>query len=222
MTDRPSRRVRRAVLAAGTTCLAGFGALVGFSAITVTPPELRGLFDYLSATWGDAILLPVSVGALVYAYDAMERRPHDRALLLFGGLAGGAVGALTQVQWLSDDDPELNWTLPTAHHFNAAGVYHAVFLTATSAAIAALWAGVLSRWTRGDRRVERRDVNQAIGVAVASSLGFVALLLVDNRNTVDTKAAHATVTAVAGATFVAVAGITIASWLRRRSRRSGH
>lgn len=219
MTRRSSRSIRRAALAASATCVAGFGALLGFSIFTVKTPGLRGLFDYLSATWGDAVLLPVSMGALVYAYDQTPGQSFDRAIIAAGGLTGAVVGAATQVQWLADENPELNWTLPTPHHFNAAGVYHAVFLTTTSAVFGALWAGVIARRARTDSGPFLRRVDKSIAVAFLSSLGFVGLLLADNHGSAETRASHATVAAITSATAAAAIGLAVSSRWRARARR---
>ncbi|WKV75326.1 hypothetical protein AW27_029645 [Streptomyces sp. PCS3-D2] len=71
-------------------------------------------------------------------------------------MLGSLLGSWTQVQWLRDDAPVLNWTLPRPHHFNAAGWYHAAFLIAMSGVVAALWAWGLMRTAHAPDAPDRR------------------------------------------------------------------
>ena len=136
MRDAP---LRSALVAGGSLFVTGFGALATLSRFYPKPEDVPGLTDYLSATWGDSLLLPTSLAGLVYAYRSLPS-VEDRALVVIGAVGGAAGGVLTQIQWLRDDNPQLNWTLPAAHVFNGAGVYHAVFLTLASSAFGAAWA----------------------------------------------------------------------------------
>src|SRR5262249_6636403 len=134
------RATTRAVIGAGLVGTAGFGALAAFYAVAPYHTALPGLYQFLSATWGDGLALPVMTAALVYATSRLPVAPKEGLISIGACVAGAALGAATQVQWLSDDAPRLNWTLPRPHHFTAAGTYHAFFLTGMCGLAAALWA----------------------------------------------------------------------------------
>ncbi|WP_410792336.1 hypothetical protein [Kribbella sp. C-35] len=189
------------------------------SAVYGKPEGVLGFTDYLSATWGDSVLLPSSIGTLVYAYHALPATRGDRVLVLVGGLCGAVGGLLTQVQWLRDDDPQLNWTLPAPHVFNGAGLYHAVFLTAAAAAFGAAWSGSLLRWAHNPE-VQDWRVDWALGTALASGLGFAGLLVVDNQYTTDRPSSASTLAALAGAAALSVGGVAAGAWFRRKRRRA--
>jgi hypothetical protein len=190
------------------------------SALYPKPDGALGFTDYLSATWGDGLLLPISMAALVYAYQTLPPTGGDRVLVTVGGVCGAIGGVLTQVQWLRDDNPRLNWTLPAPHVFNNAGIYHAVFLTGAAAGFSAAWAGTLLRWARNPQIRDRR-VSQALGVALLSGLGFACLLVVDNQQTQKRSSSGFTLVALGGAVLTGVAGMSVATWFRRRRRGRG-
>ncbi|MFG2800430.1 hypothetical protein [Streptomyces pseudovenezuelae] len=174
----------------------GFCTLLIFSVATTPAADLPGLFHYVSATWGDGLALPTMTGALVYGIARLPRASKERAASGTAALLGIALGAATQVQWLRDDAPHLNWTLPRPHHFNAAGLYHAVFLTLMSGLTAALWVLLLLRIARAGR-VDRKAPLLAVGTALAAALAFTVLLAIDSLPSRSTGASTATVTAAA-------------------------
>ena len=173
--------VANAVAVAGVVLAAGFVALAVLDSVVSRPRGLPGLFHFLSATWGDGLALPVMSGALVFAIVRLPGTRHELPVSVGAGLLGASLGIATQVQWLRDDSPRLNWTLPRPHHFNVAGVYHAVFLTAMSALTAALWTLVLLRLVRVPGRLAaRRDSIAASLLAAMAGIVFVILLVVDS------------------------------------------
>ncbi|MEV0471787.1 hypothetical protein [Streptomyces prunicolor] len=213
--------LRSAAVAAAVVVLAGFGALFGFWVATPTVPGRPGLFDYLSATWGDGLALPIMTGALVLAIRLLPKGPRERLLVLGAGLLGGLLGSWTQVQWLRDDAPELNWTLTRPHHFNAVGWYHAAFLIVMSGVAAALWAWALIRTAHAPGGPDnRRAVKISWGIALTAGVVFVVLLAADAVPSRTTSAGTATI--VAAGTGVAVllgASILTAVLAGRRRRR---
>ncbi|MFI7876045.1 hypothetical protein [Streptomyces salinarius] len=212
----PSFALKAALLSALLVESAGFCALLIFS-VAITPAAgLPGLFHYVSATWGDGLALPAMTGALVYGIARLPRAPWERAAGATAALVGIALGAATQVQWLRDDAPHLNWTLPRPHHFNAAGVYHAVFLTVMSGLTAALWVFLLLRIARVGR-THRKAPLLAAGTALAAALVFTVLLAIDSLPSRATGASTATVTATAlGAALL----IGLLAWTALRVHRS--
>ncbi|TDC64737.1 hypothetical protein E1258_07505 [Micromonospora sp. KC207] len=181
--------LRRTVLAGAAMWLCGFGALLVFwsrwEPLAGGPP-LLGLFDFLSATWGDGLLLPVAAAALTHSHAVLPPARRDVAVTGLAAAAGALAGVSTQVQWLRDDNPVPNWTFPAPHQFTAAGWYHAVFLVAACAAFGGLWVAVLYRYgTSRFRSRERRRVVPALALAALAQLCFLALLAADDRRTND-------------------------------------
>lgn len=162
---------------------AGFGALLGFWLLGDWPTD-RGLFDFRAATVGDALLLPTAAAILA---GFLSRRPKlvgsEARVAALATVCGAAAGALTQALWLLDDNPELNWTLPRPHHFNAPGWWHAVFLVAMSAALAGLVAAAARRanaWGAQQRAVLVRS--PWLALLVACGLTFAGLVAADNAD----------------------------------------
>jgi len=179
--DKQRRTVVNAVAVAGAVLAAGFITLAVFYSVVPHARALPGLFDFLSATWGDGLALPVMSGALVFAIGRLPAASHERPVSVGAGLLGACLGIATQVQWLRDSSPRLNWTLPRPHHFNAAGVYHAVFLTGMCAVTAVLWTVVLLRFARAPGPLAaRRDAIAAGLLAALAGMVFVVLLVVDS------------------------------------------
>ena len=82
---------------------------------------------YLSANWGDALILP-TVCAIGYVEIRTSWRSVSRIVACVSGLFGFAVGVLTQIQWNLDANTVRNWTFNRAGGFNLPGWYHAAFL----------------------------------------------------------------------------------------------
>lgn len=204
-------------LAAGAVAATGFGALLSFSAAMTPSPHLRGLFDYTSATWGDGLLLPAMTGSLIFSIRSLDRAAHEAATAVVAGIIGTVAGATTQVMWLLNDSPQGNWTFPHPHHFNAAGWYHAGFLTLMSGASAAMWALALLRIARQPANgTPRSGPIAGVGVALVAAASFAVLLAIDSAGSPSTGANRATAGAVtAGAVVLAGALVATAARLSR-------
>lgn len=121
----------RGCFAALAVFLLGFGALNVFWHFDSYGNDLPGLYDYLAATWGDGLFLPLGAGALVYCLSDAQR-PDGKAFRVVPvacAVIGLMVGLLIQGSWLADGGIALNWTIPEPHMFNAAGWYHAAFFS---------------------------------------------------------------------------------------------
>ena len=214
--------VRRSLAAAVATGISGFGGLLAFSiAIRSSTRDLPGLWTYRSATWGDGLLLPVSCGALVLARMSLPAGERDRLLTTAAASVGALGGAATQVLWLLDDAPRLNWTLPRPHHFNAAGVYHAIYLTVMSAAFAALWVSVIARALEAaPRSVDWSSIGPVVGVALVSGGGFAVLVLLDNQVSAGTNASLVTTVAVSAPAVGVLLSAAVAFFWKRRQKRA--
>jgi hypothetical protein len=126
--------------------LIGFAVLALF-AVTMprTEANVPGLMHFPSAFIGDAILLPFAAGLLGLGVTRLPRVAGSW-LLGIGAALAGAVGTVsTQVLWLADDHPRLNWTLPRPHFWNAAGIWHLVYSAAVSALVVFLVVELLLR-----------------------------------------------------------------------------
>lgn len=111
--------------------LLGFGALNIFWIFDPQIPSLPGLYDYMAATWGDGLFLPIGAGALVY-YFLSNKNCCTKGIYTFSFLAlliGVLIGAFSQWSWLANENIEANWTIPQPGYFTSAGWYHAVFFT---------------------------------------------------------------------------------------------
>jgi hypothetical protein len=219
------RLVAISLLAAVTVFLIGFGALLVFYALSSKATDLPGLFAYKSATWGDSLALPTMTGALVFAAMQLPPTRRERLWATAAALGGLLLGAGTQLQWLRDDHPHLNWTLPRPHHFNAAGIYHGLFLTVMCGVIAALWVVLLLRLVNAPSGHKgRRLAVRWLWVALAAGASFVILLVIDSLPARSTSAGTATLVAV-GVGVAAVLGLMVSTiarltvW-RRHERRS--
>jgi hypothetical protein len=189
--------------------LAGFGVMSTFWAVAPRQTGLVGFTDYWSATWGDGLCLPVAAAATTYAVRQLPKAPRERAVAMVAGLAGLVLGSATQLIWLSDDKPNLNWTLPEPHHFNAAGAYHAVFLICASAYAGVLTSVAVKRVRAKGLRSLSRPVKVALAASCVATTGFVTLLSVGNAKGTWTLGTSATTGAV-----VIGAALT-AAWIRR-------
>lgn len=101
--------------------------------------ELKGLFDYKASLWGDALCLPLMIGAGITYILVFYKKVKYKMRLLFPilvSVVGGATGFIMQMQWVISDNTLLNWSIPEQHHFNYAGWYHAVFFVIICSSIA--------------------------------------------------------------------------------------
>lgn len=207
------RKPRKAILTALSVFVAGFGVLNVFYLTRSDSPQLRGLYTYWSATLGDGLLLPVAVFSLIRAL----RAPGVKGVRLFattGAMVGVLSGIGLQYSWLSDPHPALNWTLPAPGHFNAAGWYHAAFLTGMCGLLTGLAAALIK--TISADRDTRLDRAPWIAVAAVVLLVFALLLLVDNVDTASAASSRITLVTLAVA-IVLLSGVTIllSCWRRR-------
>ena len=210
-------RAGRAVGAAAIVLLCGFVTMAVFNQLTAARTGLPDLYTFLSATWGDGVALPLMVGSLVLALSGLESGAGERLASFVGGAVGGLVGLYTQLSWLTDGHPRLNWTLPRVHHLDAAGVYHGVFLVAMSALTATLWVRLATRLVRA--RMISVGVGVAAGTALVAGVGFAFLLLADTLPGRRTAADTSTIMAI-GLALVLLIVAAVAVSLRRRPRPS--
>lgn len=190
-------------LACGLAVLGGFLVLVGFAVFTPPRPGLPGLSSYPSAFIGDPVLLPVVAAVLALGVRALVPARSDRWWAAAGALVGLAGGIGTQVLWLTDDHIRPNWTIPRPHHFNTAGMWHAVYLSATSALLSALSIVLLVRLRRSPSSDRRRVLGSPLAAALwIALLGYVALLVHDSGTA--TFASRTTLVAISTGTLVPV------------------
>lgn len=145
---------------------------------------LKGLFDYPSAYLGDVLLLPVAAAGLAALCHRLGVSPLNGPALA-AGAAGLLVGTLTQILWLLDPHPGLNWTLTSPHHFNIAGIWHTFYLILASATFGSLGLASLLA-VRKARRDGRHGLLRTLldspeaMIALTGLLGFVVLLARDS------------------------------------------
>jgi hypothetical protein len=184
----PTRRsstLRPALIASAIAALlvfvAGFGAMLAFWLNGKNNPHLKGLWSYPSATYGDGLLLPVLMGTLVgvaWYLSARPSRKQETWIAVSATGLGFAAGAATQVAWLVDSKPTLNWTLPRPGHFTGAGWYHAIFLCCMVALLMAVVALLYLRL-----RASRQNVHEPNSIAIVlviDGLTFVWLIIHDS------------------------------------------
>ncbi|MEU2801642.1 hypothetical protein [Streptomyces sp. NPDC007117] len=196
---------RRAAIAGLSVLLAGFGALFVFHLVMDRDSRLPGMFVDLCETWGDALALPVMTGALVFTISALPKAAPEGGHAAASATAGGTAGALTQLVRWKDEAHQLTWAHPEPHHFNAAGIYHAAFLTAMCAVTAVLWTLALKRAARaGAGHRGRPGGVRALLVAMVAGLAFVVLLMIDDWEFLSTRSGAAVLATTAAAAVLAV------------------
>ena len=191
----------RSALYVGLAVLgAGFGMMVAFWHMGRWDTRLPGFYSYRSAVLGDGVLLPLAASILTLACLRLPPAPSERRWLLSVAFVGCLTGAATQVLWLLDDNPRPNWTLPVAHHYNIAGVYHAVFLIVIAGFLASSLTLVLYRlrWlgTRKAQLASKLMRSWYANALVAALLSFVGILTLDNLASGGTTATASTAVAV--------------------------
>lgn len=161
--------------------------------ITYSGDSPRGFTYYVAATWGDGVFLPLAAAAIVWhtavaIKAAKQTTPSCRfsrvalGIMLVGAWVGMACGALLQFDWLMDEDVTTNWTLPVAHKFNAAGLYHAVFLMSMFALFSALSLLLLQRVSLapGQQGLATSSARLSYLLAWTGMSGYAYLHLHDN------------------------------------------
>ena len=190
-------RAKAAVIAGAIVWLLGYGALAVFERRTRVQ-DLPGLNDYYAVAWGDAVLLPLLFGALTYSYLSLRSLAGRvrRVTLVAAGTVGATSGIALQALWLLDRSPRLNWTLPEPHTFNAAGWYHAAFLTAMTAAFTSLTVALLIQLRALSRENPANSTlifqSPMITLISACTIGFLLLNVRDALTGTTTNAQLAT------------------------------
>ena len=200
------------LLAGGAILILGFGVILSFWRLGNWRDDVPGLWDYRSATIGDAVLLPLLAGSLVALGNRLPPSPGERRPAAAAFLLGSGIGLAIQAVWLLDPDPQLNWTVPEPHAFNAPGYYHAAFFVVACGLFAAWTIRFLVRL----RRSRSSDAGAAAAVlrsaslslALACGTGFAGLVAMDGIYIEGVHAAE-TWTAIS-ATIAACAGILVA------------
>lgn len=210
-------RWRSAGLVGGGVLAAGFGVMASFSRWLTYPADLPGLYTYRSATFGDGICLPIVAAALQFGSAGIELNRRERLLVAACATLGAAAGFATQVAWLRDPHPRLNWTLTAPGHFNPPGWYHAAFLVGASGFFAGLWTRAVLVLARADvsRQISRRARLSCVP-AVGASAAFVSLLVSDNQQSAHTASGSATTAAATSAVITLGIGVFALGIVRRR------
>lgn len=212
------------IAAAAAVAVAGFGGLLTLWVFGDWPDGLPGLFDYRAATAGDGLLLPTIVAILlaVLRIPTLVRSKRERAWGIGSALIGLAVGASTQAAWLADDSPARNWSFPEAHQFNAAGWYHAVFLTAACGLVVtlAVLAALRVRATRRRSACAIRPLASSpwLGVFFGAAVALAGLIVADNERAAGTAAGDATTVALV---LGSALGLALLAWAFGSSLRAG-
>ena len=185
-------------------------------------PALPGIAAFSIATKGNGIVLPLLIGGLVWIVVGLEPVPGDRRVAAVAGTVGSAMGALSQMRWLSDAQPQQNQTLAAARgQVGFAGWLGAGRLILMLGGLACLATLVLVRW-RGWRHRDPSAASAALeGPAPIAVLflimSFVSLLVLDNIGAHRTFAGL-TATTGAGLTLLLLASIL---WALLGSERTG-
>jgi hypothetical protein len=191
----------------GLTLFSGYLVLLIMSLASHAPSQLPGLFDYPSAYVGDALLLPIAAGVLTSGAAMLSRVRAERRWSALAAAAAMAAALSVQLIWLADDRPTLNWTLSQPHTFNAAGIWHAVYVVGTAgffAFILTLLSMRIAKATRGQTApaVEKMLRGGGPVVVLCCLLGYDALAVRDSSSL--TLASRSSVMAIATAAGVIV------------------
>jgi hypothetical protein len=201
-------RSRWELCAALGTLVGGFGVTCLAALIVDIPANLPSMRDYWSGTIGDLVFLPVVVYGVSRGVTLLSdgsRRSARGHSIAFGAL-GAAIGAATQISWIADPTPRVNWMLVAPHTFSPIGWYHAAFLTMTSGYLAGASAELFLR-AREQRRSAPNSTdhlasvlggNGAAIIATAGSL-FVTTIVADSYTSRTTFSSVATMTAITAA-----------------------
>lgn len=174
--------------------------------------HLPGLGAYPSAYLGDTILLPVGCLILVIGIRNLLPAQHEYVGAAVGATVAAAAAIAVQAAWLRDPHPRLNWTLPRAEHFNAAGWWHAIYFTAMSAVVFTLAIVFLLR-VRHNRRSDQGSVSKVSDspgavILLATFGSYIALVVHDNFSTSTTSASASSLALTGAAVLLAVLLIT--------------
>lgn len=203
----------RSVITSVLVFLGGFVALAVYWSSAPQSGSLRGLYDYPSAVWGDGLALPALAGALTYSVGQLP--PPKRHLpAAVAAILGLLAGWLLIVRWVSDPNPDLNWTMPAPHQFNDAGKWHAGFLIIASGLFAALWVEFLHRLKLVFRTASTRPLGIAslrsgpFALIVGTTFGYAFLAGIDSARVGTTSAGLSSLIALIGAALLVVGALT--------------
>ena len=143
---------------------------------------LQTLPYYLSANWGDPLILP-TVCAIGYVEIRSSWSSVSRSVACVSGSLGLVVGTLTQFQWNLDANTVKNWTFSRSGGFNLPGWYHAVFLIVMCGVLASI-VGMAVHIGYNRRNWERNSVLRYMTVGYLLVL-FSSLLATDNLRQVN-------------------------------------
>lgn len=175
------------ILIYGTPILIGFTVLcLGWGVMRIlweidyksTYRGVRSFPYYLSANWGDSLILPV-VCALI-SFEMWRFRNSVKWIpVAIAGLFGLLAGVISQFEWTHSNHTTLNWTFTPQGSFNLPGWYHAFFL---SVMCGNLSGGVVAMLSLGRDRIrwERGSVLRYFVVGYLLVL-FTCLLATDNK-----------------------------------------
>jgi hypothetical protein len=172
---------------AGTAVFAlGFGVLCLLWYFGTWPQNVPGLWDYRSATIGDGVLLPLTIGLLAAAGSNSVNSIRKRKVVWVATVLGLILGASIQLTWLLDPQPPLNWGVPSPGKLNLAGAYHATFFILASGISAGLAVRMLLRLRElrdtDPAALEKMLNSPAAALLVACSTGFVGLVVLDGQS----------------------------------------
>lgn len=124
-----NRTLVKSIFAGIVNAILGFGVMCIFWQFSDKSSGLKGLFDYYAATIGDAVFLSILIGTGWYYIESNRDKVFKNSNHTINWLCiiAAAIGLLIQASWLINPNTGLNWTINRAHHFNAAGWYHAVY-----------------------------------------------------------------------------------------------
>ena len=143
---------------------------------------LQTLPYYLSANWGDPLILP-TVCAIGYVEIRSSWSSVSRSVACISGLLGLVVGTLTQFQWNLDTNTVKNWTFNSSGGFNLPGWYHATFLIVMCGVMASI-IGMAVHVGYNRRNWERSSALRYMTVGYLLVL-FSCLLATDNLRQVN-------------------------------------
>lgn len=138
--------------------------------LTAHPRGLPGLGDFPSAYLGDSVLLPAGCLVLLLGIRLLAPARRERRAAVVAALVAAVAAVGVQAEWLEDPTTQLDWTMPSTGHFDAAGWWHAAYFTGMSMVLLVLVIVFLARI-----RAARRAAQQAV-TALSSGTGAAAVL----------------------------------------------
>jgi hypothetical protein len=171
-------------------------------------PQVHGLFDYRTANFGYGVLLPLEASLLTYCIHRLPKAQREYAWALATATVAGLLGVATQLIWLATEDSPEIWTVPIPHRFNAAGWYHAAFLSLASAFFTFLTVLAIRRLRLATLSSPLNDATASLFAGlVAGPVAFAFLVMIDG--VVNGRASTSMISSVA---IVAV-GLLTAGWV---------